>query len=77
MKRRVRRSNMKGVITAVHLNNCNGTVSYDITPSQGVPHIDVSEFDIVKSASATLRRATQSEINTCDLNAYNHRNDAQ
>ena len=66
LKRRVGRHQVKGVITAVHVNDFDDTVTYDVVPTQGATHMGVSEFDLVKSAEGT--RAFQ---NSTDINNLN------
>ena len=50
MNRRVGFHQVKGVLTAVHVKGLDGTVKYDVAPSQGDVHTGISEFDLVKSA---------------------------
>ena len=69
MKRRVGRHHVKGVITSVHCNELDGTVSYDVTPTQGACHNNVSEFDLDKAVSEAFSRATQQDQNKVNLNA--------
>ena len=57
MKRRVRYSQVQGVVTSVYFDEIDGTVKYNITPNNGTTHLNVSEFELVKSARDDLSRA--------------------
>ena len=77
MKRRVGRHHVKGVVTSIHFNELDGTVSYDVTPIQGACHNNVSEFDLVKAVSETFSRARQQDENKVNLNACDLKKDIQ
>ena len=77
MKRRVGRHHVKGVITSVHQNDMDGTVYYDVTPSQGARHNGVPEFDLVKAVSDALPRSRQLDQNLVNLNACNTKKNIQ
>ena len=74
MNRRVGRHQVKGVL-GVHVNELDGTVKYDVAPSQGAVHTGISEFDLVKSAEG--RRASQNIIDLNNLNANTERKHLQ
>ena len=57
MKRRVGRSQVKGVVIYVKIDDLNGTVKHDIDSTHGAKRCNVSEFDLVKSVDITYTRA--------------------
>ena len=71
MKRRIGRNQVKGVVTCMYQNHSDGSIQYDIAPTQGASHLRVSEFDVVKSAGDTYSRATQKDIDQANLNGSN------
>lgn len=75
MKRRVGRHQVKGVLTGVHVNEFDGTIKYDVAPSQGAVHTGISEFDLVKSAEGT--RAGKNAIDLNNMNANTERKHVQ
>ena len=67
MKRRVRHSQVQGVVTSVCLNEIDGTVQYDIAPNNGATHLNISEFELVKSAGDDLTRVQRKETDMRNL----------
>ena len=61
IKRRVRNSQVKGVVTSVYFDEIDGAVKYDIAPTNGATHLKDSEFKLVKSAGDDFSRAKQKE----------------
>ena len=60
VKIRVRHSQVQGVVSSVYfdkIDEIDGTVKYNITPNNGTTHLNVSEFELVKSARDDLSRA--------------------
>ena len=77
MKRRVRHSQVQGVVTCVYFNEVDGTVQYDITPSNGANHLNVSEFELVKSAGGDLTRVQRKETDMRNLDLLTAKNKFQ
>ena len=53
------------------MNELDGTLKYDIAPSQGAVHTNILEFDLVKLAEG--RRTSQNIIDLNNLNANTER----
>ena len=69
MKRRVRHSQVKGVVNSLYFDEIDGIVKYDVTPNNGATYLEVSEFELVKSTRDDFSRAKQKESDVKNLDS--------
>ena len=77
IKRRVGCSQVNVVVISVNHVNLKGTMKYDMTPTHGAKHCNVSEFNLVKSANTSNTRAEQNIIDIDNPNETKNRKEVQ